>query len=76
MKILLFGENGQLGWELRRTLLPFGELVCCDYPQVDFSNLDQLRQHVRQIEPDLIVNAAAYTDVDGAESQNPSSHNA
>lgn len=69
MKILLFGENGQLGWELRRTLLPFGELVCCDYPQIDFSNLDQLRRHVQEVEPDLIVNAAAYTDVDGAESE-------
>jgi dTDP-4-dehydrorhamnose reductase len=69
VKILLFGENGQLGWELRRTLLPFGELICCDYPQIDFSNLKQLRQHVRQVEPDLIVNAAAFTDVDGAEGE-------
>lgn len=67
MRILLYGENGQLGWELQRTLMPFGELICCDFPDVDFSNLAALREHLSSVKPNLIVNAAAFTDVDGAE---------
>jgi dTDP-4-dehydrorhamnose reductase len=69
MRILLFGENGQVGWALRRTLAPLGELTAVDFPQVDFADLPSLRKFTLQAEPDLIVNAAAYTAVDRAESE-------
>ncbi|RBC03491.1 dTDP-4-dehydrorhamnose reductase [Pseudomonas sp. MWU13-2625] len=74
MKILLLGKNGQVGWELQRSLAPLGELVALDRHLVDglcgdLSNLDGLRSTIRQIKPDVIVNAAAYTAVDKAESE-------
>ena len=68
-KILLFAKNGQLGWELQRSLAPLGEVVALDYPQVDFSQPEALRQVVRELKPDLIVNPAAYTAVDKAEAE-------
>src|SRR3989338_1358160 len=68
MKILLFGKDGQVGWELQRALAPLGELIALGEQQADFENLDHIRQLVRQIQPDVIVNAAAYTAVDKAES--------
>ena len=68
-KILLFGKIGQVGWELRRTLAPMSRLVCVDYPEVDFCNPDSVRTWIRETAPDLIVNAAAYTAVDKAESE-------
>ncbi|WP_131671659.1 dTDP-4-dehydrorhamnose reductase [Pseudomonas parakoreensis] len=74
MKILLLGKNGQVGWELQRSLAPLGELVALDRHVVDglsgdLSNLECLRATIRQIKPDVIVNAAAYTAVDKAESE-------
>jgi len=69
MKILLLGNTGQLGWELNRSLLTLGDLIALDYPQIDMSNPDNIRSLVRTHQPDLIVNATAYTDVDKAESQ-------
>ncbi|WP_447891767.1 dTDP-4-dehydrorhamnose reductase [Pseudomonas atacamensis] len=74
MKILLLGKNGQVGWELQRSLAPLGELVALDRHVVDglsgdLSNLESLRATIRQIKPDVIVNAAAYTAVDKAESE-------
>ncbi len=69
MRILLLGENGQLGWELRRTLAPLGEVIALDAPQYDLAEADQVRQVVRQTRPQIIVNAAAYTAVDRAESE-------
>ena len=69
MKILLFGKNGQVGWELRRTLAPLGEVDAVDYPEVDFLDLAALRVFALEAKPDLIVNAAAYTAVDQAESE-------
>jgi dTDP-4-dehydrorhamnose reductase len=69
MKILLFGNNGQLGWELERCLSPLGELTALDYPEINFSNPDNLRQIVRQVRPDVLVNPAAHTAVDKAESE-------
>lgn len=74
MKILLLGKNGQVGWELQRSLAPLGELVALDRHLVDglsgdLSNLESLRATIRQIKPDVIVNAAAYTAVDKAESE-------
>lgn len=73
MKILLLGKNGQVGWELQRSLAPVGELIALDRHPVgslsgDLSDLDALRETIRQIKPDVIVNAAAYTAVDKAES--------
>ncbi|UUT21623.1 MULTISPECIES: dTDP-4-dehydrorhamnose reductase [Pseudomonas] len=72
MKILLLGKNGQVGWELQRSLAPLGELIALDRHAVgglcgDLSNLDTLRATIRQVKPDVIVNAAAYTAVDKAE---------
>jgi len=69
MKILLFGKNGQVGWELNRTLLCLGELYALDYPEVDFEKPKEVIKIVDEIKPDLIVNAAAYTNVDKAEEE-------
>ncbi len=67
MRIVLFGKNGQLGWELQRTLAPLGDITALDFEDVDLGNADLLRQRLRELRPELVVNAAAYTDVDGAE---------
>ena len=74
MKILLLGKNGQVGWELQRSLAPLGELIALDRHAVDglsgdLSNLNDLRATIRQVRPDVIVKAAAYTAVDKAESE-------
>ena len=69
MNILIFGKNGQLGWELRRTLAPLGELTAVDYEDLDLQQADGLREFIAAAKPDIIVNASAYTDVDGAESE-------
>lgn len=67
-KILLLGANGQVGWELQRALAPLAELVVCDRQRGDLTDLDALQSLVRSERPDVIVNAAAYTAVDKAES--------
>lgn len=74
MKILLFGKNGQLGWELQRALAPLGELIALDREGAgslrgDLSRPDDIATTVREVSPDVIVNAAAYTAVDKAESE-------
>ncbi len=73
MKILLFGKNGQVGWELQRSLAPLGELVAPGRDDTalcgDLSNLDGLARTVQTVRPDVIVNAAAHTAVDRAESE-------
>ena len=73
MKILLFGKGGQVGWELQRSLAALGELVALDNDSTslcgDFQNLQALSQTVRTVAPDIIVNAAAHTAVDKAESE-------
>ena len=68
MKLLLLGSNGQVGWELQRSMAMLGKLKVCDRNTVDFFDLDGLRKLIRGYKPDVIVNAAAYTDVDKAES--------
>jgi dTDP-4-dehydrorhamnose reductase len=68
-KILQIGTKGQLGWELLRTCAPLGEVVALDYPEVDLSDSVGLRALVRNVKPDIIINAAAYTNVDKAESE-------
>lgn len=73
MKILLLGKNGQVGWELQRSLAPLGELVAPGRDDADLcgdlSNLDGLARTVQTLRPDVIVNAAAHTAVDRAESE-------
>ena len=72
MKILLLGKNGQVGWELQRSLSVLGELVALDRhsaPCGDLSQPERLSETVRALRPDVIVNAAAHTAVDKAESE-------
>jgi dTDP-4-dehydrorhamnose reductase len=72
MKILLLGKNGQVGWELQRSLAPLGELIALDRhstPCGDLTQLDALVEMVRAVQPDIIVNAAAHTAVDKAENE-------
>jgi dTDP-4-dehydrorhamnose reductase len=68
MKILLLGKDGQVGWELQRALAPLGELRALGRAEADFSQPESLRRVVQDFGPDVIVNAAAYTAVDKAES--------
>lgn len=76
MKILLLGQNGQVGWELQRSLAPLGELVALDRRGDpvrglcgDLADLDGLRETVRALAPQIIVNAAAHTAVDKSQSE-------
>lgn len=75
MKILLFGKNGQVGWELQRSLAPLGEVVALGSARDegglcgDFTDLGGLARTVAVVKPDAVVNAAAYTAVDKAESE-------
>lgn len=74
MRILLLGPNGQVGWELQRSLAPLGSIAALDRTvrqglTGDLTRLDDLVQTVRHVQPDVIVNAAAYTAVDQAESE-------
>jgi len=73
MNILLFGKTGQVGWELQRALAPLGNLIALDVQSKDycgdFSNPEGIAETVRAIKPDVIVNAAAHTAVDKAESE-------
>ncbi len=68
-RILLTGKNGQVGWELQRTLAPLGRVIALDRTQMDLTNPDSIRQTIRDAVPDIIVNAAAYTAVDTAEAE-------
>ena len=67
--ILLTGANGQVGWELQRTLAPFGRVIALTREQLDLSQPDAIRQAVRMHQPDIVINPAAYTAVDKAESE-------
>jgi dTDP-4-dehydrorhamnose reductase len=68
-RILLIGKIGQVGWELRRTLAPMGRITCVDFPEIDLTKGDSIRQWVRETRPNIVINAAAYTAVDKAESE-------
>jgi dTDP-4-dehydrorhamnose reductase len=68
-KILLTGKNGQLGWELQRTLASLGQVVALDSSELDLADAEAIRCKVREIQPQIIVNPAAYTAVDKAESE-------
>ena len=73
MKILLFGKGGQVGWELQRSLAPLGEVIALDHDSSplcgSFTDLSGLAATIRAVAPDVIVNAAAHTAVDKAESE-------
>ena len=69
MKILLTGRNGQVGYELERVLSVLGEVIATDRSRLDLAVPDAIRRVVREAKPDVIVNAAAYTAVDRAETE-------
>jgi dTDP-4-dehydrorhamnose reductase len=69
MTILLLGKDGQVGWQLQRSLAPHGPVVACGRAECDLGDLDQLRRVLREVQPSVIVNAAAYTAVDKAETE-------
>ncbi len=69
MKLLLLGKGGQVGWELQRSLAPLGELVALGRAEADLSRPEQVAETVLTLRPDVIVNAAAHTAVDKAESE-------
>ena len=75
MKIVLLGKNGQVGWELQRALQPLGQVICLDrYPNIkglygDISNFTAIEHLYTTIRPDVVINAAAYTAVDLAETE-------
>jgi len=68
-RILITGRNGQVGWELERTLAPLGDIVALDRAGLDLADPDRLRAVVGDVRPDIVVNAAAYTAVDKAETE-------
>jgi dTDP-4-dehydrorhamnose reductase len=68
-RILLIGKIGQVGWELRRTLAPMGQVACVDFPEIDLTSGDSIQRWVRETRPNIVINAAAYTAVDKAESE-------
>jgi dTDP-4-dehydrorhamnose reductase len=68
-RTLLIGKIGQVGWELRRTLAPMAQVTCIDFPDIDLTRGDSIRQWVRETRPNIVINAAAYTAVDKAESE-------
>jgi dTDP-4-dehydrorhamnose reductase len=68
-RILLTGISGQVGWELQRTLQPLGEVIAADRARCDLADPDKLRSVLRELKPTIIVNPAAYTAVDKAESE-------
>jgi dTDP-4-dehydrorhamnose reductase len=68
-KILIFGRVGQVGWELHHKLACLGEISSLEYPEVDFTKPETLRAAVQSLKPEVIVNAAAYTAVDKAETE-------
>jgi dTDP-4-dehydrorhamnose reductase len=69
MNILLLGKNGQLGWELRRSLAPLGSITALDFEELNLEDFNAVRKTIRTVSPQLIVNASAYTAVDRAESE-------
>jgi len=69
LKLLVTGSNGQLGWALARTLAPMGEVIATDRAALDLSKPETIAPMIRALRPDIILNAAAYTAVDQAESE-------
>jgi dTDP-4-dehydrorhamnose reductase len=69
MKIVLFGKNGQVGWELQRILPSLGQVVALDYDDLNLADLKAVQTRLDELRPDLIINASAYTAVDRAETE-------
>ena len=69
MRVVLFGKNGQVGWELERLLPELGELIAFNRQELDISDLGLVKNTLFELKPDLIINAAAYTEVDRAEKE-------
>ena len=67
--ILIIGKIGQVGWELRRTVAPLGRVVAVDYPEIDLTGGGSIRKWVQDVRPNVVINAAAYTAVDKAETE-------
>lgn len=74
LKILIVGRTGQVGWELCRSMAPLGDVTAIDYPEIDFLNEAGVRERVKSARPDILINAAAYTAVDKAESEPAKAH--
>ena len=74
MTILLLGKDGQVGWQLQRSLAPHGPVVACARAQCNLSDPEQIRSVVRRVRPSVIVNATAYTAIDKAESETELAH--
>ena len=74
MNILLTGKNGQVGWELQRTLQPVGKVAAFSHAGLDLADAAAIRSKLDEVRPDVIVNAAAYTAVDKAESEPELAH--
>lgn len=68
-RVLLIGKIGQVGYELRRTLASLGQVVSVDFPEIDLTNNDSIRRWVKETSPNVVINAAAYTAVDKAETE-------
>ena len=69
MRIVLFGKNGQLGWEFQRILPILGEVIALGRSEVDVSDPHEIQKSLDELKPDLIINTSAYTDVDQAEKE-------
>lgn len=72
--ILLFGANGQVGWQLQRALSPLGSVTAVDHAECNLADLDAIRALIAAVAPKIVVNAAAYTAVDKAESEPDLAH--
>ena len=69
MNLLVIGSTGQLGWELQRSLVPLGKVIAVDFPELDLTQPDSIEPWIKTVQPDVILNAAAYTAVDKAEQE-------
>lgn len=69
LRLLISGASGQVGWQLQRTLAPLGEVIALDRKGLDLADPESAARKVRELRPDVLVNAAAYTAVDKAESE-------
>jgi len=74
LRLLITGANGQVGWHLQRTLAPMGPVLAIDIEEVDLTDLDAIARTLHEFAPDIVVNAAAYTAVDKAESEPELAH--
>jgi dTDP-4-dehydrorhamnose reductase len=74
LRLLITGATGQVGWQLQRTLAPLGEVIACTRSELDLSQPETAATAVRELAPHIVVNAAAYTAVDKAESEPELAH--